>query len=107
MKTEIGDYIEHTWDEHYGVVVKVIDLPFGGHEYLVASMYTGEIERVEDANFVANFDRTKSRRHHWTEGQQEEYDHLPVEGRRLYDNLRTRLSLDHVTAYLLCLEYIG
>ena len=107
MKFETGDYIEHTWDEHYGVVVKAEERPLGMGQEIVVVGESGVPEPVEMANFTANFGTRVSFHHHWAPGQQAEYDSLNARGRRLYDQIRTRLTLDHGQAFQIAAEYAG
>lgn len=107
MKVEIGDYIEHTWDEHYGVVIRVNREPFNMGETYVALNTLGLPEVVTEGNFVADFGTKKSDHHRWAEGEQAEYGSLSGRGRTLYDQIRTRLDLDHATAYLYALDAEG
>lgn len=106
MKIEVGDYIEHTWDEHYGVVTKVVEKPYGMGVTLFAASSTGEVEEVTEGNFVADFGIGRSDHHIWAEGEQAEYDALRAKGRTLYDQIRTRLSLSHAQAIAITQEAV-
>ena len=99
MRTEIGDYVEHTWDEHFAVVVGIEMKRFNMGATYTTINSVGKIETYEQPNFIANYDMVKSTKHFWKDGEQADYDSLPAKGRRLYDQIRTRLYLDHTTAY--------
>lgn len=107
MQVEVGDYIQHTWDEHCGVVVRVVKQPLNMGEHYEALNTRGEVEVVEYGNFVCNYGMTRSQTHRWSKGEQAEYNSLHHNGRRLYDQIRTRLSLGHADAYLHALEAFG
>ena len=96
MQIETGDYVtcSHSPDVVWGVVVRVITLPMGmGAEYDVATQ--AGLDHFTDFEIVADYGHTRSDHHEWTPEQKVQYDTLRHQGRRLYDQLRTRLALTH------------